>query len=293
MKKILIIGGCGYIGSALFIFFLKKKYYVDTVDLEWYGNVVNKDNIRKDYSSLSRKFLNNYDVIILLAGYSSVKMTLRRPRSAFKNDVEHFVSILHKLSSQKFIYASSSSIYGNTQMKNATEEYDRYSPLNYYDLHKKIIDNYAQISGLDYYGLRLGTVCGYSPHLRIDLMINAMYDSAIKIGKIAVRTPKTNRPILGIDDLSRVVETIIEHKSCPGIYNIASFNATVNVVSRDIEKLIGGVKIIVEESKSVYNFSVSTKKFESIYQFKFTDTIETIMRSLQKNYKKAYKSLRE
>lgn len=293
MKKILIIGGCGYIGSALFTYLSTKKYHIDTVDLEWYGNVVNKNNMRKDYSTLSRKFLNNYDVIILLAGYSSVKMTLRRPRDAFKNDVERFVSILHKLSSQRFIYASSSSIYGNTQMKDATEKYDRYSPLNYYDLHKKIIDNYAQISELDYYGLRLGTVCGYSPHLRIDLMINAMYHSAIQSGKIVVHTPKTNRPILGIDDLTRVVESIIEYKSCPGIYNIASFNATVSSVSRDIRKLLGGVKIVVDESKSVYNFSVSARKFESTYRFKFKDSVESIIHSLQKNYKYGHKSLRE
>lgn len=293
MKKILLIGGCGYIGSRLYDYLIEKKYSVQTVDLEWFGNIASKNNLKRNYKFLPKSFLNTFDIIILLAGYSSVSMTVRKPRQSFKNDVENFVSLLHKLSHQRFIYASSSSIYGNTKKMQVTEDYDRYSPLNHYDLHKKTIDNYAGLSTLDYYGLRLGTVCGYSHHLRIDLMVNKMYHTSITGRKIMIHNPSMYRPILGIHDFCRAVDEIIKAKPKPGIYNLASLNATIGEVSDVVSKMIGKVKVVVECDKSLYNFSVDTAKFRTAFNFTFTEDIPSIVKSLKRGYVVAHKTVRE
>ncbi len=293
MKRILIIGGCGYIGSSLFQFLKSQHYAVDTVDLEWFGNTINPKNIKTNYRHLTKKALDTYHIIILLAGFSSVKMTAGRMKAAFKNDVENFIHLLGEITTQKFIYASSSSIYGNTRRMHVTEDYDKYSPTNYYDLNKKIIDHYAALSTIDYYGLRLGTVCGYSPHLRTDLMINKMFDTAYRTGTITIHNPTMNRPILGLKDFSRAIKVIIEGKSNPGIYNLASFNATIGEVSDRVRQSLKNTKIIVEEAKSLYNFSVDTSKFESTYRFVFHDTVENIVKSLKRTYHRTHKTVRE
>lgn len=292
-KKILMIGGCGYIGSRLLLFLKDHGYFVQTTDLEWFGNVVDKRNIKQNYRFLTKNTLSSYDVIILLAGFSSVKMCIGKLKESFKNDVENFIYLLTKITSQKFIYASSSSIYGNTKQMHVTEDYDRYTPSNYYDLHKKIIDHYAAMSDLDYYGLRLGTVCGFSPHLRTDLMINKMYETALITKKITIYNPEMNRPILGLEDLCRGVKKIIEGKRNPGIYNVASFNATVGEVCEIVRDYQKDADIIVEKDQSLYNFSVDTTKFQNIFKFKFKDDVHSILLTLKKGYKKAHKTTRD
>jgi UDP-glucose 4-epimerase len=280
MKKILIIGGCGYIGSRLSEYLRKKQYRVDTVDAEWFGNPVNKRNIKKNYSFLTKDFLNNYPLIILLAGHSSVKMCENRLISSFKNNVYNFVKLLDKLTTQKFIYASSSSIYGKTNRINVTENYNRYLPENYYDLTKKQIDYYAQLSNVNYFGLRLGTVCGYSPNLRSDLMINKMVKTAIRKKEINIFNPSVFRPVLGIEDFCRAVEVIMTKDKPKGIYNLASFNASILEVAQGVSKQLGGVKINTVGTFPGYNFSVDTKKFERTFKFKFKENMDTIVTSL-------------
>ena len=85
-NRILILGGCGYIGSALFPF-LRKKFEVDTVDLEWFGNLINAQNVKEDFKNLKEEVLDDFDTIILLAGHSSVQMCDKNMMSAFKNNV--------------------------------------------------------------------------------------------------------------------------------------------------------------------------------------------------------------
>lgn len=283
-NKILIIGGCGYIGSRLYQYLKLNKYAVDTLDIEWFGNCINLRNYKKNYSEISEKFLKKYNVVILLAGHSSIKMCESNYLYSFENNVYNFVKLLGKLTTQKFIYASSSSIYGKTNKINVTENYNLYLPTNYYDLTKKVIDYYAQLSKLNYFGLRLGTVCGYSPNLRSDVMINKMVETGKSKKTIYIYNARVFRPILGIEDFCRAVEVIIIKDKPKGIYNLASFNASVKQVSEEVSNILNGVKIKnMGTFPGFYNFSVNTKKFEKVFNFKFKDDVQTIVDGLLKN----------
>ena len=279
-QKILIIGGCGYLGSRLFVYLKSKNFKIDTLDNESFGNYVNPKNYKKNYSQATKAFLAKYDVVILLAGHSSVKMCENNVLGAFENNVSNFVNLLTKLTKQKFIYASSSSIYGKTNKINVTENYNRYLPTNYYDLTKKEIDYYALLSNVNYYGLRLGTVCGYSPNLRSDVMINKMFETAKKEQEINIFNPSALRPILGIEDFCRAVEAIIIGNKHKGIYNLASFNSSIKEVAKEVAGLMNGIKVKTVGTFPGYNFSVDTKKFERTFKFKFRDTTKTIVTSL-------------
>lgn len=271
MDKTLIIGGTGYIGSALF-----QYLNADTVDLEWFGNYVNKNNLILDYRHLTRKFLAKYQVIVLLAGHSSVQMC--QNSNPFHNNITNFVELLEKLDKQRLIYASSSSVYGG-QCLVAKEDDDIFHPKNAYDVSKQCIDYFATLWNKDYYGLRFGTVNGPSPNFRSDLMINKMVRASVN-GTIEVRNPQIRRPILGMNDLCRAVKTIIESPPNPGIYNLASINSTVGDIARAVAKETGA-KINILPDSPTYDFTIDTTKFQKNYNFEFVDNIDNIISAVR------------
>ena len=292
MKEVLIVGGTGYIGAALYTH-LSKHYVVHTVDLEWFGNYTNENNLKVNYSDLSEDFFGHYDVVILLAGNSSVPMCLNNMADTFKNNLVNFVDLLDKLKSQKFIYASSSSIYGDTGDAPAPEDWDQFKPKNYYDLTKQEIDYYAEMSKLEYYGLRFGTVNGPSPNLRVDIMINKMYHIAKTMGRIDLFNSHISRPILGITDLCRAVEAIVKNDTDNrGVYNIASFNTTVGDIIEGVTKHLD-TEVIDRGNTPAYNFSIDTSKFCNTFGFEFNETIDSIIAGLNDEYDGCRKSVRE
>lgn len=300
MKKILLIGGNGYIGSQFYNLF-KDKYNITIIDICWFSE---KNNIL-DFNNLNKDYINLFDVVILLAGHSSVKMCDNDMMSSFNNNVKNYINLLEKINdTQKFIYASSSSVYGNTNYNIVDEMHFYFEPNNYYDMTKHIIDLYAIKSNKNFYGLRFGTVNGWSPNLRTDVMINSMVSSALSDGHIKLYVKEIMRPILGINDLCGAIEKIIlTENSIPGIYNLASFNKTaeeiatgvskalnVPIVEYNIDKLetITNVKL---QSKS-YNFAIDSKKFNLNFNYSFSETIESITNSLVNNYVNCNKSTR-
>ena len=286
MSKILLIGGSGYIGSRL-----QESLDVDVIDINWF----NDSESGIDYSELTREDYSKYDTIILLAGHSSVKMSEGNLNSCFNNNVRNFIDLIEKLDKQKLIYASSSSVYGSVGGKTVNEKYYGFEPYNQYDISKHTADLYAQKSNIEYYGLRFGTVNGNSPVLRTDVMINAMVNSALKDGHIKLYIKDTMRPILGITDLCRAIETIVEsNEDKRGLYNLASFNKTAEQIAYEVADVMGvevkeyevdptQIKNTKSQTKA-YNFSISTLKFRREYKFKFQDTVESITSGLIENW---------
>lgn len=263
--KTLIIGSRGYIANALL-----EVIDADGVDVfdDWIDRV------------------GNYDTIILLAGHSSKPMGENHPDEAWDNNVTLFKTILDGLrEDQRLIYASSASVYNNiagTPDETCAEFY----PMNMYDLSKYVIDQLALQSGKHTYGLRFCTVNGYSPVLRVDLMINKMVEDAKSQGKVTIKNGDLTRPILGMQDLVRAVKAIVDSKEDNrGIYNLSSLK---DVTVRDfaqavVDKFGGYVEDLGDEPH--YVFGADTTKFQKTYNFEFKETLESILESLTKQPK--------
>ena len=283
MKRTLIIGSGGYIGSRLM-----KEMHATGVDINWFK----KGRKDVDFKDLTRDYYSEFDNIILLAGHSSVKMSEGGLNSCFNNNVRNFIDLIEKLDKQKLIYASSSSVYGSVGGKTVNEKYFGFEPYNQYDISKHVADLYAQKSNVEYYPLRFGTVNGYSPFLRSDVMINAMVNSALTDGHIKLYIKDTMRPILGINDLCSAITTIVEcQEDKRGLYNLASFNKTAEQIAYEVANVMGvevkefeadptQIKNTKSQTKA-YNFSISTLKFRREFGFKFKDTVESLATELK------------
>lgn len=283
-KSVLIIGSEGYIGSRI-AYDLQNTYDIHGIDICWFGKSNNYTEV-KDYNQLTKEELSKYHTVILLAGHSSVKMCDGPVLSSWANNVNNFIDLVNKLDKdQTLIYASSGSVYGSTNTTSMEDAPLQFKPINNYDLTKYSLDVQAEKfikSGYNIIGLRFGTVNGWSPNIREELMINSMTKKAMHEGSISINNKTIKRPILGISDISSAIKEIIKSPKS-GVYNLASFNDTVQSISTHISNSLNAK---IEETINVsgtYDFNMSTDKFEKVYDFTFKESIESIVQELTDN----------
>lgn len=280
---VLILGGQGYVGSALAAHLQAADRPVRSVDLGMRGTPGLAPNQCRAYQDLTAEELAEFDSVVLLAGHSSVPACDRNPVEAHANNVSGFVDLIHKLRSQKLVYASSISVYINTCGRPATEDQPLPQPVSYYDLHKQVIERYAALAYPNSYGLRFGTVCGPSPNVRSELLLNSLVLSALTEGRIRVANRRAHRPLLGINDLCRAVEAILTQQIPSGCYNLASANARIGEVA-DLVASRFGVPCDEVERPNNYDIRVDTRKFCRTAGLEFRDDIPGLVESLRHFY---------
>lgn len=261
-----VIGGNGYIGQALY-----NHIKGDIIDIQF------PETWRNKFWDVDR-----YDTIILLAGHSSMPLGRDDPDGAWQNNVVNFKRLLDELRpDQRLIYMSSASIYNGIKAK-PDEECIEFKPTNMYDLSKYIIDQLALQSGKHTYGLRLCTVNGFSPCLRVDLMINKMVESVKANGKIIIKNAQLERPITGMQDVCRAIKAIYDSKEDNrGIYNLCSLHgfSVLDYANAVVAEFGGTIEDLGTEPHYVYG--ADTTKFEKTFNFEFRETLDTIIRSLK------------
>jgi len=286
-KTVLIIGGNGYIGSRL-IHDLHLIYTMHSVDACWFDSPLSVTEL-KDYRTLSEQELSKYDAVVLLAGHSSVKMCDGPILSSWNNNINNFIDLVNKLDkSQLLIYASSGSVYGSSNKVSVEDIPLKFKPINNYDLTKYSLDLHAQKfikEGYKIVGLRFGTVNGWSPNTREELMINSMTKKSLYDGEIIVSNKNIKRPILGISDLSQAVKTIIDWP-VSGIYNLSSFIDTVENISLGVSKMLNSNVQEILNTTGAYDFIMDTTKFKETYNFTFNASIDSIVKELTDNFEK-------
>jgi len=287
MKKILILGGAGYIGSRLRQV-LREHHFVKSNDICWF--VYDETSDRRDYHKLTREELAEFEIIVVLAGHSSVPSCIGDLPGPWLNNVTNFTDLLAKTDDQLIIYASSASVYGNSKPGEQHRETNtHFTPVNNYDVTKYALDQQATIANLQgkrVIGLRFGTVNGWAPNLRVDVMINSMYHSVQNGQGIQVMNRQISRAMLGIEDLCRAVLSCIEQPT-PGIYNLASFNNTVGEIAKAVSAKLSVDIVDRGATRNAYDFALDTTLFEQTFDFTFTATPATIVDSLIENYAQA------
>ena len=284
MKKILILGGNGYVGSRL-CQVLRNDHFVKSNDICWHAYDETSD--RRDYHKLTREELAEFEVIVVLAGHSSVPSCIGDLSGPWRNNVTNFTDLVDKIDDQLIIYASSASVYGNSKPgEQHRETNNHFTPVNNYDVTKYALDQQAIIANLKgkrVIGLRFGTVNGWAPNLRVDVMINSMYHSVQNGTGIQVMNKHISRAMLGIEDLCRAMLHCIEQPVL-GIYNLASFNATVGEIAQAVSDKLGIEITDRGNTANAYDFAIDTALFEQTFDFTFTATPATIVDSLIQNY---------
>lgn len=280
--RILLTGGCGYIGSAVYNYFKPKYRIVDTVDLEWFGVYREPGNIQLDFIDLDENFVNHYDVIFHTASHSSVPLC-NDVHASFDNNVVKLMNFTKKFKrNQKLIYASSSCVYVESDGAPKVET-EMSPPSDGLTLSKTTLDNLMPLLDVEYYGLRFGSVNGWAPNMRTDLMINSMTVSALKNKNVNVFNAHAHRPIVSTHDLCRAVEAIIDSKEDKrGVYNVASFNHNIGEVGKRVAQHLN-VPLLDKGTSLTYDFTISSEKFKNTFNFEFESTVESIVDSITSN----------
>lgn len=295
--KILLAGGAGYIGSLLVPKLLEHGYEVAVIDLLWFGNHLPPEVKVKqqDLFECQPQDFEGYDQVIFLAGLSNDPMAEFNPALNFISNgaLPSYLAYIAKLAGvRRFIYGSSCSIYGYT----VNQLYDEESPVTCgypYGISKlqgergvlqmQEEDKFSVIS------LRQGTVCGYSPRIRFDLIVNTMYKSCFVNGKVTVNNASIWRPILDIRDaVSGYLRSVQADPSISGAFNIASDNYTVgqvgDLVKDEVEALTGNkIAIEIKNIQDFRNYKVSWQKAKTILGYEPKFSVSDIIVDLYKH----------
>jgi len=297
--KILIAGGAGYIGSALVPRLIDRGYQIDVVDLLWFGNHLPKEvKVKKqDIFELEEKDLKGYNQVIFLAGLSNDPMAEFSPGKNFIYNAAApaYLGYLAKRAGvRRYIYAGSCSVYGYT----VNELYDEESPaVSHYPYGiSKLQGEKAALQMVDenfsVICFRQGTVSGYSPRMRLDLVVNTMFKTAKATNMITVNNPAIWRPILSIQDAADAyIRAIESNEGISGIFNIASGNFTLgeigDIVRGSMEQCFEKeIKLAIKHIEDIRNYKVSIEKAQNILSFKPKHDIDSIVKDLAENIEK-------
>jgi nucleoside-diphosphate-sugar epimerase len=294
--KLLIAGGAGYIGSRLIPMLLERGYGVDVVDLMWFGNHLPKEVgiVQKDLFKCQEEDLRPYEQIIFLAGLSNDPMAEFSPslNFIFNGALPSYLAFTAKKAGvRRFVYGSSCSVYGYT----VNELYNEQSPVTCgypYGISKLQGERgvlQLQDDKFSVIALRKGTVCGYSPRMRLDLIVNTMFKAAMTDRRITVNNPSIWRPIVDIRDaVTGYLRAVQADYSLSGVFNVASGNYTVgqvgDLVKYEVEKLTGHrVDIALKNIADFRNYKVTIEKARTYLGFQPQHTIEDIVQELYEN----------
>lgn len=298
--KIFLIGGAGYVGSALVPKLLEEGYEVTVFDLFIYGrevldqhpklNIIEGDI--RDIQLLS-KCIKNHDAIIHLACISNDPSFELNPKLGKTINLDCFRPLVRAAVSNnifRFIYASSSSVYGIKKEKNVDESL-KLEPLTDYSKFKveceKILSEYTS-DKFETIIIRPATVCGYARRQRLDVVVNILTNLAYHKRKITVYGGDQLRPNIHIKDMVNVyLKMLVADKNVVNgeVFNAGYDNFTINEIANSVKEIIGDdVEIEKLETNDNRSYHVSSKKMKEILNIEAKFTIQDAIKDLKEAF---------
>ncbi len=300
IKKILVTGGAGYVGSVLVPKLLDKGYQVKVLDLYIYGeNVLNtvKDNpnleqIKGDIRdrTLLEKVIPCTDALIHLACISNDPSFELDPQLGKSINYDAFfglVEVSKHCGVKRLIYASTSSVYGIKEEENVTEDL-KLEPLTDYSRYKALCEEVLlkeQTPDFKVVIIRPATVCGYSPRLRLDLAVNILTNLAVNTGRITVFGGQQKRPNLHIEDMTDLYVQLLElpdEMIAGKIFNAGYENYRVAEIAGMVRKVVGkkGVEITTTPTDDNRSYHISSEKIRRELGFEPKHSVEDAIKDL-------------
>jgi len=284
-KKILVVGGAGYVGGVIVDLLLKKNYAVTVFD-----NLLYEDSYRKNCNFIygdirDKKFykknLNNYDVIVWLAALVGDGACAINP--ALTDEINfQTLNKLIKVYKKRIIFISTCSVYG--AQNGILDENSSVNPLSHYASSKLKCEEILKSKNSIIF--RLGTLFGISDdysRIRMDLVVNTLSAKAFFEKKMSVFGGEQFRPLLHVKDVARAIEVGIKSKK-KGIYNLSYKNMKIIDIANEIKKYFKNTKIIKTKIKfqDARNYKVKNDKAYKELSFKAKYDLKYGIKELKK-----------
>ena len=282
--RVLVTGGCGYIGSVLVPKLLAAGHAVDVWDVMWFGvNQLNFDKVdirnHPDFSA---------DAVIHLAAIANDPSGDLDPKLTWEVNALATMQLADaaaKVRVKQFIYASSGSVYGVSDAPQVTED-TTLNPLSDYNKTKMVAErcvlSYADQMAVQV--IRPATVCGFSQRMRLDVVVNQLTMEACTKGKLVVKTPHAIRPHIHIEDMTDLYCWLLEHPELTGIYNAGFENQSVGTTAEAV-RILCNIEAPIEyaESNDPRSYRLNSDKLLKA-GFKPKHTVEDAIRYIANRF---------
>src|SRR5579863_9353133 len=277
-KRVLVTGGAGYVGSNLVPKLLAAGYEVNVLDLYIYGDVFAEHGGNPNLTQIKGDLRNTTDVSKALAGCDAVihlacisndpsfDLNPELGKSINFDCFRPLVQASKDAGVKRFIYASSSSVYGIKDVSDVTEELPL-MPLTDYSKYKAMCEEVLEEErepGFVAVTLRPATVCGYAPRLRLDLTVNILTNHAINNGRITVFGGEQLRPNIHVDDMTDLYLLLLEADDAAvdgKVWNAGYHNLKVRQIAEMVRDEVGSnVDIVVTPTDDHRSYHVSSEK---------------------------------
>mgnify|MGYP001595935778 CR=1 FL=1 len=305
LRHVLVTGGAGYVGAVLVPKLLAHGYRVTVVDLYIFGeaalaSVSGHPELRqvkgdiRDRALLERE-LTGVDAVIHLACISNDPSFELNPALGKSINYDAFlplVDISKDRGVRRFIYASSSSVYGIRQEESVTEDLPL-TPLTDYSRYKALCEEVllrAQAPGFTTLILRPATVCGDSPRLRLDLTVNILTNLAVNTGRITVFGGAQKRPNIHIEDVTDLYVQALEWddaRIAGETFNAGYENHTVAALAEIVREVVGRERVSIETTPTNdhRSYHISSEKIKRALGFEPRHTVEDAVRDLTQAFR--------
>lgn len=308
LENVLVTGGAGYVGNVLTPRLLEEGYKVTVYDVCLFG----KDTLPLDHPRLTvveadirdtdmlRKSLEGQDAVLHLACISndpSFELDPDLSKTINFDCFEPMVLAARDVGVQRFVYCSSSSVYGVSDAPEVTEDHPLV-PLTLYNTYKGQCEPILfrhQVPGFDCVTIRPATVCGYSPRCRLDLSVNILTNHAVNKGAITVFGGEQRRPNLHIDDM---VDAYVLMLTAPAdkvrgeTFNIGYQNRSIDDIAEIVKDVVEAelpdrapVTIAHTPSDDLRSYHINSDKIRDVLSFEPKRSIEDAVRGLVAAFK--------
>jgi nucleoside-diphosphate-sugar epimerase len=302
-NNVLVTGGAGYCGSLLVPQLLDQGYKVTVFDTMFFGDAfipkenpnlrVVKGDIR-DTACLAAATAG-HDAFVSLACISndaSFELDEALSTSVNMDAFEPMVVAAKNAGVKRFIYASSSSVYGVSDKPDVTEDHPLV-PLTLYNKFKGMCEPLLKKHADDSFTgviFRPATVCGYAPRLRLDLSVNILTNHAINAGKITVFGGSQLRPNLHVKDYCDAVKLFLTapaEKIQKETFNVGYQNLSIMDIAKMVQRIVskefpekGEVSIVTTPSDDLRSYHINSDKIKRVLGYAPRHTIEDAVRDL-------------
>jgi nucleoside-diphosphate-sugar epimerase len=266
--NILVMGGCGYIGTVLVEKLIMLNHTVTVFDTQWFGNYhkpnKNLNFKKKDIRDICPADLKDYDSVVHLANIANDPSVELNQNLSWEVNVLASNLLMQSLKKSKvkhIIYASSGSVYGVKTEEHVTEDLDLV-PISTYNKTKMISERVLLSYKDDFkiHCIRPATVCGFSPRMRLDVTVNMLTFQALKNKAMTVYGGTQIRPNIHIQDLSNVLIHFLDNSDIEsGAYNAGFENLSILEIANIINSKINS-KIEIFPTKDIRSYRQNSDK---------------------------------